>query len=91
MQMIPQGGGFAPPSGESLHTLATEKFEIRVVALSGLFVFFGNRQCTLSAPKVYTPIFLRKTDFKERGAREKEGEKRKREREREREREKFPC
>ena len=41
--MIPQGGGFAPPPGGSLHSLATEKFEIRVIALSGFFGFVGNR------------------------------------------------
>ena len=41
--MIPQGGGASPPPGGSLHSLATEKFEIRVIALSGFFGFFGNR------------------------------------------------
>ena len=38
--MITQGGGAlrAPaPLGGSLHSLATEKFEIRVIALSGFF------------------------------------------------------
>ena len=40
----PGGGAFGPPSpGGSLHTLATEKFEIRVIALSGFFGFFGKR------------------------------------------------
>ena len=32
--MIPQGGGASPPPpGGSLHSLATEKFEFRVIAL----------------------------------------------------------
>ena len=31
--MIPQGGGLRPPPGGSLHSLATEKFEFRVIAL----------------------------------------------------------
>ena len=35
IHMLPQGGGaFGAPPGGSLHTLATEKFEIRVIALS---------------------------------------------------------
>ena len=40
MQMIPQGEGFAPPPGGSLHSLATEKLEFRVIALERVFVDF---------------------------------------------------
>ena len=50
--MIPKGGRLrpAPPWG-SLHTLATEKFEIRVIALSGFFRFCGSRfKTTVSDP-----------------------------------------
>ena len=45
MQMIPQGGGGlrTPPPGGSLHSLATEKFELRVIALERTFLdFFKN-------------------------------------------------
>ena len=43
MQMIPQGDLRPPWGGGSLHTLATEKFEIRVIALLVFFGVFGNR------------------------------------------------
>ena len=39
MQMIPQGG-IRPPPGGSLHSLATEKFEFRVIALERDFFDF---------------------------------------------------
>ena len=41
--MIPQGGGgFAPPPGGSLHSLATEKFEFRVIVLERIFFDFSE-------------------------------------------------
>ena len=45
MQMIPQGGGHLRV--RSLHSLATDKFEIRMIALSGGFGFVWNCQGTL--------------------------------------------
>ena len=38
--MTPQGGGLRPPPGGSLHSLATEKFEFRVIALERDFFDF---------------------------------------------------
>ena len=39
----PPGGGFAPPLGGSLHSLAAERFELRAMALErDVFDFFGN-------------------------------------------------
>merc|ERR1712078_81246 len=64
--MIPGGRPSAPPPGGSLHTLATEKFEIRVIALSGFFGFFGKRFKTRNrtnwvrwGTKPYDAVFFR--------------------------------
>ena len=40
--MIPRGDGLRPPPGGSLHTLATEKFEFRVIVLERDFFDFSE-------------------------------------------------
>ena len=62
MLIIPQRGGFAPPPGGSLHSLATEKLEFRVMALNIFFDFVGlfqNLKSRFSRKKsIPSPFFL---------------------------------
>ena len=55
--MIPQGGGFAPPPGGSLHSLATEKFEFRVIVLERDFFDFSE-MCSKPEILYFTAIVL---------------------------------